>query len=339
MSKKILFILSILISQVGLAQVPISKIYRSQERILERNYLDILRKNKWKYYGIYDLSTEMFSYANYKANFELNFISDSEYKIDNQDSIGHYKIKRGHIIINTETGGAEKKDKKKIIAVIDEFFIYEASDANEQITRIVFRKVDSVRADTNTIVFNKPRPFARNLLEKYIKVSNMFNRDRDKWKTISQHNYSIDYPVNWTISESYMETMFTTVSPLSSEQDTFREYVYLTVHVLPTGIPDLDKLLENAEAKFKVNLPDINILKSKRDSYKSTDYHKFIYTATGNKIILTGNNNNIKLKYVQYFWIDVNKLYTLTMICEEDQFGKYKATAKKMFKSFNSIEN
>ena len=64
----------------------------------------------------------------------------------------------------------------------------------------------------------------------------------DGWKSLTENSYSINYPGNWELNKSgQMGTSFILFSPLSSEQDQFKENVNLLIQDLTGYNLDLDK--------------------------------------------------------------------------------------------------
>jgi hypothetical protein len=75
------------------------------------------------------------------------------------------------------------------------------------------------------------------------------------WETLTENNYSINYPDNWEINKSgQMGAKFILFSPLSSEEDQFKENVNFLVQDLTGHNLNLDQYVEikeetNAETK------------------------------------------------------------------------------------------
>jgi len=153
----------------------------------------------------------------------------------------------------------------------------------------------------------------------------------DGWKSMTENNYSINYPDNWELNKSgQMGTSFILFSPLSSEQDQFKENVNLLVQDLAGHNLNLDKYVEISENQIKTMITDGNIIESKRITTEPLNYQKVIYT---------GKQGIYNLKFEQYYWVVDDKAYILTLTCEESQFDNYQATGEKILKSFNLYKN
>jgi hypothetical protein len=153
----------------------------------------------------------------------------------------------------------------------------------------------------------------------------------DGWKSISENIYSIDYPDNWELNKSgQMGTSFMLFSPLSSEQDQFKENVNLLIQDLTGHILDLDKYVEISEDQIKTMITDGEIIESKRITAKTLNYQKVIYT---------GKQGIYHLKFEQYYWVIGDKAFILTLTCEESQFDNYQGTGEKILNSFNLNKN
>jgi hypothetical protein len=147
------------------------------------------------------------------------------------------------------------------------------------------------------------------------------------WKSLSENNYSINYPDNWELNKAgQMGTSFILFSPLSSKQDNFKENVNLLVQDLKGHDLDLDKYVEISEGQIKTLVMDGELIESKRITTGNLNYHKAIYT---------GRQGTFNLKFEQYFWVVENKAIILTLTCEEDQFDNYQIIGEKILNSFN----
>ncbi|MFD0964690.1 hypothetical protein ACFQ1O_11805 [Pseudofulvibacter geojedonensis] len=156
----------------------------------------------------------------------------------------------------------------------------------------------------------------------------------DGWKSIVDNNYSINYPSNWELDESgQMGTRFILFSPLSSDQDQFRENINLLIQDLSGHNLDLEKYVEISIDQINRMITDGNILKNKRKLNKELNYHQLIYT---------GKQGEYKLKFEQYLWVIKNKAYVLTLTCEDEQFSNYQKIGEEIMNSFklkNTAQN
>ena len=153
----------------------------------------------------------------------------------------------------------------------------------------------------------------------------------DGWKSLSENNYSINYPDNWELNKSgQMGTSFILFSPLSSVQDQFKENVNLLIQDLTGHNLDLDKYVEISEGQIKTIITDGKITESKRIITENLNYQKVIYT---------GKQGIFNLKFEQYYWVVGDKAFVLTLTCEESLFDNYQVKGEKILKSFNINQN
>jgi len=151
------------------------------------------------------------------------------------------------------------------------------------------------------------------------------------WKSLTENNYSVNYPDNWELNKSgQMETNFILFSPLSSEQDQFKENVNLLIQDLAGHHLDLNKYVEISEGQIEDLITDGKILDSKRITSEKLHYQKVIYT---------GKQGIFNLKFEQYYWVIDDKAFILTLTCEESQYNDFQVIGEKILNSFNFIKN
>ena len=127
-----------------------------------------------------------------------------------------------------------------------------------------------------------------------------------------------------------MGTSFILFSPLTSQQDQFKENVNLIIQDLTGYNLDLDKYVEISEGQIKTMITDGKIIESKRITSRTLNYQRVIYT---------GKQGIFNLKFEQYYWVVGNKAFVLTLTCEETQFDNYQVTGEKVLNSFNLNKN
>jgi hypothetical protein len=88
---------------------------------------------------------------------------------------------------------------------------------------------------------------------------------------------------------------------------------------------DLGKYVEISEGQIKTMITSGVIVESKRQ--KSGDYDF-------QKILFTGKQGIFDLKFEQYYFVDKQKAYVLTLTCEINEFDQYKETGEKILNSF-----
>lgn len=152
------------------------------------------------------------------------------------------------------------------------------------------------------------------------------HKENSEWKTLTQDNYSIEYPADWELDTSgKMGLNFMIISEKSSSKDSFRENVSLAVQDLQGKAIDLKKFVEISEAQIKGTATNGNLLESVSLRDNEAEYQKLMYTL---------DQSSEKLKFEQYCWIKNDKAYVLTFTCEQTEFDNYQKTGEKMLNSF-----
>lgn len=148
----------------------------------------------------------------------------------------------------------------------------------------------------------------------------------ENWQSINTSDYSIQYPKDWELNESgLMGASFILFSPISSDQDQFRENVNLIVQDLTGYNIDLDEYVRISEGQIKTLMTDSEIIENKRITDNGLDYQMVIYT---------GKQGIFQLQFEQYYWVIEEKAYVLTLTCEENQFKDYREVGEGILKSF-----
>ncbi len=147
-----------------------------------------------------------------------------------------------------------------------------------------------------------------------------------KWKTLSESNYSIQYPEDWDLNQSrQMGISFILLTKQTSEQDQFRDNINLLIQDLSGYNLDLDKYVKLSQDQVKTQIINGVLHESKRMEANGKSFHKVIYS---------GKQGIYSLKFEQYYWIKSNNAYVLTLTCEADQFNTYQVIGEKIMNSF-----
>ncbi len=147
------------------------------------------------------------------------------------------------------------------------------------------------------------------------------------WKLLSEKNYSIQYPENWTLNKSgQMGVSFYLLSPLSSKSDRFKENVNLVIEDLTGHNLSLDNYVDISKNQIKTMITEGNIVLSERIKNNKLEHHKIIYT---------GKQGVYDLKFEQYFWVENDKAYILTLTSEEASYKSFKTIGESILNSFN----
>ncbi|MDA9563565.1 hypothetical protein N9R81_02690, partial [Flavobacteriales bacterium] len=89
---------------------------------------------------------------------------------------------------------------------------------------------------------------------------------------------------------------------------------------------DLNQYVEMSEKMISQGMiTDGNIISSNRIKTKETEFQKVIYT---------GKRGVFDLKFVEYYWVQNNKAYVLTLRCQVNEFNSFNAIWKKILNSF-----
>lgn len=146
------------------------------------------------------------------------------------------------------------------------------------------------------------------------------------WKALDEVNYRIQYPENWDVDQSGQLGMsFIILSKQTSPQDGFRENINLLIQNL-TGLNiDMDAFVKISEDQVKAMFKGGKIHESKRVKSKTDTFHKLVYTGTQGSFVF---------KIQQYYWVEKDKAYILTLTCEATQFDSYVQTGDKIMSSF-----
>lgn len=154
----------------------------------------------------------------------------------------------------------------------------------------------------------------------------IFLSAQSDWKILKESKYSIKYPKDWKLQNpGQMGSEFMIFSPISEPGDKFRENINLLIQNLNGLNLNLEQYTELSENQIKTLISDSKIFENKRQHGKKYDYQKIIYK---------GTMGELKLKFVQYYWVINNKAYVLTFTAEQNQFDKYLPVAVKIMDSF-----
>lgn len=152
------------------------------------------------------------------------------------------------------------------------------------------------------------------------------SKTAEEWSALAEQNYSIEYPGSWELNRPGQGgPNFLLFSQLGSAEDTFRENVNLLIQDLKGMDIDLDKYTAISEEQIKTMLEDGKIIESKKQNANGRDFQKIIYT---------GKYAPYDLKFEQYYWVEGEKAYVLTLTCEVSQYEAFKKTGERILDSF-----
>ena len=148
----------------------------------------------------------------------------------------------------------------------------------------------------------------------------------EKWITLNDDGYSIDYPESWEVSKSgQMGTVFIISSQLTSDDDSFKENVNFLIQDLTGAGMDLEKYVEVSTEQVQTLITDGDVTESERRKSNGKDFHRILYS---------GKQGIFHLMFEQYYWVIENKAYVLTFTCEEDTYDEYKKIGEQILNSF-----
>ena len=159
--------------------------------------------------------------------------------------------------------------------------------------------------------------------------------DGDNWKILSKENYTIKHPPSWEVNTSGEDrTSFILFSPLVSKSEKFRTNINLIIQDLggfdidSRTIINLKEYTERSivEIKNKNTKSGGKIISSDLINVNGISHQKVIYTGV--------SKEGLRLQYEQYYWVEKNKAYVLTLTCQEYKFIDYQAIGEKIFDSF-----
>ena len=149
-----------------------------------------------------------------------------------------------------------------------------------------------------------------------------------KWKRMQGQGYSILYPATWEVEQSDKTgPLFIMNAPQTSFSDPLRENVNLIIQNAKGQNLTLDQLIAYSEQQIKQMMLDADILESSRKEAHGRTFHQILYTGKRGEM-------DIKLKILQYYWVEYEKVIVLTFTSEESQFEAYKEVSQKIMDSF-----
>ncbi len=147
------------------------------------------------------------------------------------------------------------------------------------------------------------------------------------WNIFDQKEYSIQYPNTWTLDKSgAMGTSFVLFSPITSKNDAFKENVNLAIQRFPGQEISLQDYTNLSVEQIKKMLTNSKILENKRLVSNDQEFSKIVYT---------GKQGEFDLKFEQYYWVEKEKAYVLTLTTQENEYTNYKTIGEKILNSFH----
>lgn len=156
--------------------------------------------------------------------------------------------------------------------------------------------------------------------------SDVKNEDQSRWKTLEQKDFTIQYPDSFELKTSgEMGVTFMLLSRQLSSDDLFRENINLLIQDLKGRNISLDTYVKISENQIATMIVDSDLIESKRIRNGDSKYQKVIYT---------GKQGAFDLKYEQYYIVENEKAYVLTLTAERNHFDAYQGIGEEIMNSF-----
>ena len=147
------------------------------------------------------------------------------------------------------------------------------------------------------------------------------------WKTVDNKAYTMNYPITWELDKSgEMGTDFILYSSIETEKDPFKENVKMSTQDLTGQNISLDEYVEVYEGQIKKALKNSKIEESVLVNINGIDIHKIIYT---------GQQGAFNLKFEQYYCLENEKAYSITLTCEQTSYEKHKVIGEQILNSLH----
>lgn len=147
------------------------------------------------------------------------------------------------------------------------------------------------------------------------------------WNTFNRNQYSISYPSIWrTDTSGAMGADAFFFSPKDNDTDKLSENVNVMIQSLTGASITLDQFVENSERQVKTLVTDGVLVESKRMNRNGRVFHYILYT---------GTQGIFKLKTAQYYFMEDNKVFVVTLVTETHRFEQYEQTGMQILDSFN----
>jgi len=148
----------------------------------------------------------------------------------------------------------------------------------------------------------------------------------DNWKTLNTDLFRINYPSDWEVDDSgKMGTSFFLYSPMKGGADNFMENVNMMYQDLNTYDVTFDEFVKQSEEQVANMLTDGELEKSEKIERNGQSIHKLVFT---------GKQGVLDLKFVQYYLLKNSNVYFLTLSCEVSEFENYKEIGEGILDSF-----
>jgi hypothetical protein len=145
------------------------------------------------------------------------------------------------------------------------------------------------------------------------------------WKSLDEAEFKLKYPDNWELNQTGIAgTKFILFMP-NAQPVTFRDNINLIIQDLTGQNMDLKKFADLSKAQVQQFITNANIATSETSA--DGKKHKMIYS---------GSQGQLNLKWQQYYWVKNEKAYILTFTADQNSFDKKIETARQVMDSFTA---
>jgi hypothetical protein len=158
------------------------------------------------------------------------------------------------------------------------------------------------------------------------KQNNMQNEIPSDWKIFEQNDFSIRFPDSFELNTSgVLGSSFILFPKNTSLDDKFLTNINLLIQDLQKFNISLDDYLKIIEIQIETMRSNGNLIESERVNKNNFEFQKIIYT---------GMQGQLKLKFEQYCIVNNEKAYILTFTAKEEHFDTYKTEVEIIMNSF-----
>jgi hypothetical protein len=146
------------------------------------------------------------------------------------------------------------------------------------------------------------------------------------WETINKSAYSIQYPDSFRLEMSEKEgSEFFLFSRKTSDSDLFVENINLGTEDVRGHNISLQRYSEISLKNLFTIVPNLKIIQNETIKTDKGDFQK---------IVITGEQSGLDLKWQQRVFMNRNEAYVLTMTCEETQYDNYVGIGERIMDTF-----
>ena len=150
-------------------------------------------------------------------------------------------------------------------------------------------------------------------------------RHDKSWKTIETATYSISCPATWWNKGSVVGSKFT-LFPKMPIHDDWSESINLTIEDISGYNLNLNSYISLSLVNMRKGMSSFNLLESRTENSMSGNYQK---------IVCTGVQGNLYLKWVQYVWVSGGNAYLLTFTSQQNDFNSLVKVATNIMNTFS----